>query len=333
MPHGRPTARTLIRRGTLAAGSAGLAMLGTAAFAAPAVAPAAAQVVRLQPAHLVSHSLRDHLVGTPEGRGSSRSSAASSSSVCWESSNWSGYAVASAAPSGSSCSFPSGSSDPSYSGSYTSVSATWTVPTVTSGSSGGLGLRSAFGSSYSAVWTGIDGFTNDDLIQAGTEENYSGGTASYGAWWEILPAAETTISSITVHPGDQVTVTIQKGGGTCGSDWEISLTDTTADSAGRGSPFSTCQAYSGPGASAEWIVEAPQVDGTQSTLADYKTATLGAPSVLQVNGSDVDLASGTGGEMVKSGLFSSSVISVPSQPDSAGDAFTCAYGSSQPAAP
>ncbi|HMK64045.1 MAG TPA: G1 family glutamic endopeptidase [Acidimicrobiales bacterium] len=259
-----------------------------------------------------------------EGTSSSQS-AARSSSVCWQSGNWSGYAVATAPPSGSSCSFPSSSSNPSYSGHYTSLSATWTVPTVTSGSS-----------TYSSVWTGIDGFTNDDLIQAGTSQDYISGKASYFAWWEILPAADTTISSIAVDPGDSVTVSITKetsaikSPATCSAgQWLITLTDNGSTSHSAQKEFATCQSYSGPATSAEYIVEAPEVNGSVATLADYASATLGAPSVLQVNGANVDLAAGTGGEMVQS----SKVVSVPSEPDSAGDAITCAYSSSQPAAP
>jgi hypothetical protein len=324
----------LIGRSALAAGSAGLVLTCAGSVAAPSLAPTAAQVLRLEPNQLISN-VRS---GAPSGRGSSSSKAAtSSSSVCWASSNWSGYAVASAAPSG--CSFPSAASDPSYSGSYSSVSATWTVPTVTSsGSSGrfGFGLRSS--STYSAVWTGIDGFNNDDLIQAGTEQDYSGSKASYAAWWEILPATETTVSSITVDPGDAITVSINHNSGNgCASStpWLISVTDATADNAHRGSPFTTCQSYSGPGASAEYVVEAPEVNGSIATLADYGSEAFGVPSTLTVNGSAVKLAAGTGGEMEQGGFFGfgASVVSVPSNPGPNGDDFDTAYGSKAPSAP
>jgi len=74
--------------------------------------------------------------------------------------NWSGYAL-------------SGST-------YTAVTGCWTVPTVTYTS----------GDTYSSDWIGIDGDNNDDLIQTGTEQDWSGGVegpAQYSAWWEILP--------------------------------------------------------------------------------------------------------------------------------------------------
>src|SRR6266508_2474298 len=73
------------------------------------------------------------------------------------SSNWSGY-IASG-------------------GTYTSVTGTWIVPTV-SATSGGA----------DATWVGIGGVTGTDLIQAGTQATVTGsGAVSYSAWTEILP--------------------------------------------------------------------------------------------------------------------------------------------------
>ena len=82
-------------------------------------------------------------------------------------------------------------------------------------------------------------------------------------WWEILPAAETPITTLTVVPGDTVTVTIEQVSGTT---WQILLADETTEAS-----FSTDQTYTGPGTSAEWIVEAPERGGEISTLAAYTT--------------------------------------------------------------
>lgn len=100
--------------------------------------------------------------------------------VGWESSNWSGYAETSSAP-------------------YTSVSGQWTVPTVT-GPNG----------SYSAAWIGIDGFTNDSLIQTGTEQDYSGGSGRYSAWWTTSSqnfAEQTITTGCTSNAAQQSGVT------------------------------------------------------------------------------------------------------------------------------
>ncbi|HEX4176003.1 MAG TPA: G1 family glutamic endopeptidase, partial [Acidimicrobiales bacterium] len=76
-------------------------------------------------------------------------------------------------------------------GTYTAVSASWIVPTVPS--SGSLKV--------SSTWIGIDGFNNQNLIQTGTEQDSFGGHTDYYAWWEILPASEQPISTITVSAG------------------------------------------------------------------------------------------------------------------------------------
>src|SRR5439155_3225782 len=109
-----------------------------------------------------------------------RVSAAATSNAGWASSNWSGYAKT---------------------GSYARASGAWVVPSIASS-------RKA---TYSSQWVGIDGFNNSNLIQTGTEADYYSGSAHYGAWWEILPAAETVIPSITVHPGDHMSGSVTKG--------------------------------------------------------------------------------------------------------------------------
>ncbi len=327
---------TSFGRFTVAAGAVWVALLVVSAMA-PSVAQATTALMQMQP---------DHSTGRTAPSGRSTGSSASTSSPCWASSNWSGYALSETTPAGLSCVPASGTA-------YTSVSATWTVPTVTGSSSsghggggGGFGGRDAISgrggggggssSTYSAVWTGIDGFSNDDLIQAGTEQDYADGAASYSAWWEILPAAETDIPSITVDPGDSITVTITKetssitSPASCSAGkWLITLSDNGSSSHAAQPEFATCQSYSGPGTSAEWIVEAPEVNGRIATLADYGSTTFGlSPSVLTVNGADTDLAAGNGGEMEQNG----EVVSVPSSPTD-GDAFSCAYGSTAPSPP
>jgi predicted secreted protein len=298
--------------------TAGVGVLGAGAWSAPVV-PALAGVIQNQPMHLLTHA-------------TGRSATTAASSSCWQSTNWSGYVVSTGG--GPGCVPASGVS-------YTSVSGTWTVPTVTGSAGGGGGLlgglvgTSIGNSTDSAIWTGIDGATDSNLIQAGTEQDVTNGVASYYAWWEILPAPETQISSITVQPGDSITVSIAKVSGT---SWSITLTDNGSAQHPGTHTFTTTQTYTGSGASAEWIVEAPLVGGQQSTLANYGSTVFDHGAV---NGQTVVLASGTGGEMVtQSGILgiggTTTAISVPSTPDTGsppGDGFACAYGSNQPAAP
>ena len=209
-------------------------------------------------------------------------------SAGWAASNWSGYAK---------------------SGSYSSATAQWIVPSVSASK----------GASYSSAWVGIDGFTNSSLIQTGTESDYYNGSAHYNAWWEILPAAETPISSITVHPGDTMTASIAKGSG---STWTITITD-----ASNGQSFTTQQSYSGPGASVEWIEEAPSVGGRVATLAHYSSPDTFDPGTA--NGGNPGLTANDAGVMIQQHRQ----VSTPSAPDSDTDGFNMAYGSTAPAPP
>ena len=158
------------------------------------------------------------------------------------STNWSGYVAGS--------------------GPYTAASGTFTVPALAPG---------APAQSLVSEWVGIDGAGSGlgSLVQAGVTE-LPDPTTSIGfdvfAWWEVLPANSQPIMTMTVNPGDEVSVTISQLSGT---SWEISLSDGT-----DGQGYTQDVTYNGPGASAEWIVEAP-TDGQsnqQLPLAPYSPA-------------------------------------------------------------
>lgn len=194
-----------------------------------------------------------------------------------QSSNWSGYAK-------------TGSG-------FTSAKATWTVPTVTVTS----------GNRYSSDWVGIDGFSNSNLIQTGTEQDSINGAAHYNAWWEILPAPETPIS-MTVRPGNSMTATITKGS----SGWTISIKNNST-----GASFSTTRSYSGPGTSVEYIQEAPEVNGTIAKPAKISKVTFAS---LLENGVNPNLTSSEEIELVQG----STVYYTPSAP-SGGNSFSDSY--------
>jgi hypothetical protein len=206
----------------------------------------------------------------------------------WASSNWSGYAKA---------------------GSYTKVTGAWVVPSVAASSK----------PTYASQWVGIDGFNNGRLIQTGTETDYYNGSAHYSAWWEILPAAETVIPSIAVHPRDHMTASIVKG---TGSSWTITIKNTTT-----GASYTTKRTYTGPGSSVEWIEEAPTVGGHQATLARYSSPDTFDPGTA--NGANPRLKAADGGVMIRRGVR----ISTPSVPDADTDGFNMAYGSTAPQPP
>lgn len=168
----------------------------------------------------------------------------------------------------------------------TAVSSTFTVPNAGELPPG-----------FSASWAGIGGYTTSDLIQAGVSENSAAGGellggGQYNAWYEILPASETPITggctgnvpSCTVDPGDRISVNISNAGG---NTWDISLTDT-----GNWS-WSTSLTYSSSESSAEWIQEAPSLDGAQSIPADVGTVSFGATSTYTEGGSTHTIAQGS----------------------------------------
>ena len=201
------------------------------------------------------------------------------------SSNWSGYAMGS--------------------GPFNYASGSFNVP----------GLDATPTETFMSEWVGIDGATNSDLIQAGVDVYYDPATGYMylSAWWEILPAAETLIS-MPVVPGDSMTVTV---GQVTGTEWSIEITNNST-----GQTFLTDQTYTGPGSSAEWIVEAPEVNGSIATLAAY------SPDVtftgIRLNGAETTIA-----DIVM--VQNNAQVSTPSAFTSSG--FTVAYGGSAPPPP
>jgi Peptidase A4 family/ell wall binding domain 2 (CWB2) len=203
------------------------------------------------------------------------------------SSNWSGYV--------------------STGNSYTSVTGTFTVPNLVSGTPT---------SDASTYWVGIDGANNTSLIQAGVLEYVDPSNTNLVyiyPWWEILPAGEVEITSVAVSAGDEVTVTIRV---VSGDLWGITLTNDT-----NGESFTTDQVYTGPETSAEWIVEAPSQNGSIVPLAPY------TPDVSFTNDEYAGVATGLDRYVIVQNGVQVSTPSVLS-----GDSFNVAYGSAEPSA-
>jgi hypothetical protein len=212
------------------------------------------------------------------------------------STNWAGYAVTPA------------------SGGITAVTSTFIVPT------GGL-----VPPGFAATWTGIGGFNTSDLIQAGVAESSLPSLPvlgdQYYAWYELLPNAETQLTgctgdaNCTVTPGDAVTVHIFQVGGT---QWTISVTD-----AGHWS-WTSNVSYQSSNSSAEWIHEAPTVEGLQSLLANTGTTSFGPTSTYVAGGQTLTIAQGNPTQIdLSPGLINEAT---PSALASDGQSFNvCAY--------
>jgi hypothetical protein len=141
-----------------------------------------------------------------------------------DSDNWSGYVVQ------------------GRTGTATSVSATWIVPSVLCSSQ----------NTYSAIWVGIDGTTDKTVEQVGTEQDCEDGRSFYGAWVELYPRPSRDVTNLNVSPGDTVSVSVGYDG-----QFTLMIVDETT-----GQQYQVTRAV--PGAkrqSAEWIVEAPYSKG------------------------------------------------------------------------
>lgn len=173
-------------------------------------------------------------------------------------------------------------------GTFTGVTATWTVPTVT-----------PTGTSADATWVGIGGATSTDLVQAGTQATVDHGVVTYSAWTETLPQASRPVP-LAVNAGDTITDSLTE---TSAGVWSITMTDLT-----NGGSYAGTVSYQSSASSAEWIQEAPSTGHgvvlldrfspvtftNAATVMNGTTATpaaAGAKAVTMVNSSGVHLAS------------------------------------------
>src|SRR5712691_11613597 len=162
--------------------------------------------------------------------------------VTSSSSNWSGYAASG--------------------GTFTSVTATWTVPTVSATSTGA-----------DATWVGIGGLTSNDLIQAGTQAMVDGsGSVEYTSWIEMLPQSSRTVP-LTVSAGYSVTVTIAQQSG---NDWLIAMKNNTT-----GGTYNVTVQYRSTNSSAEWVQEAPSVGRGLVSLDQFGTVQFSGGSAVR----------------------------------------------------
>ena len=190
-------------------------------------------------------------------------------------------------------------------GTYTGVGADWTVPQV----------PSTGNDTFSATWIGIDGTSSNSLIQTGTAQQSVAGYTDYYAWYELLPDAEVPINE-HVAPGDAIQASVVEAGT---NSWRVAIADST-----QSWTYSSLFSYSTPGASAEWVEEAPTVYGSVADLSDYGSATF---TGMGVTGSGA--ATSTYLPVYMDNVDASGVISWPDTYTGSGS-FTVHYGSPTP---
>jgi hypothetical protein len=204
---------------------------------------------------------------------------------------------------------------------FNSIGGQWTVPTATQHTAGQA--------EASSDWIGIGGgcidsgctATDSTLIQTGTEQDVSAtGQATYNAWYELVPAPELQITSITVSPGDRMSASISEVVSDSNA-WTITIKDLT-----NGQSFSTTVPYSSTHTTAEWIEETPLEIGTDAGFAALPNLSNPAFGSATTNGQSADLKSSEELDLIDS---NGNVIGAPSAPNSSADGFdACTWASS-----
>ncbi|MGA7834334.1 MAG: G1 family glutamic endopeptidase [Acidimicrobiales bacterium] len=205
---------------------------------------------------------------------------------------------------------------------FSTVSGSWTVPQVTCTSPSAL---------YASEWIGIDGDSDNYVIQDGTSTDCNGTTPVYSAWYEFYGdnnvnggyAVDLPSGSHPVAPGDVMTAEVSYIGGA----WDFTLDDTTAHWT-----FSTSAPEPSPPptqSSAEWIVEAPEEcnesgDCSESSLANFGTVTF-TNSSATANGTATSLVSPSG--VAEIDEPSTTILMLPGPLSNAGTAFTVTWKS------
>jgi Peptidase A4 family len=120
---------------------------------------------------------------------------------------------------------------------FSSVSASWTEPSVTCNSTNDL----------MAPWVGIDGYGSSSVEQTGVATDCSSGRPVYQGWYEMYPAAPVYYSN-AVSAGDHINASVTRSGTT----YTLVLSDTT-----KGWTKTTTRSGSNANSSAEVIIESP----------------------------------------------------------------------------
>ena len=199
--------------------------------------------------------------------------------------NWAGYAVSG--------------------GTYTSASATWTVPTV---------ANNGQTSSVAFTWVGIDGWANARLLRVGVQQgwNASSHIAYHHAFWGMGASVSAPFS---VSVGDSVYASLTQ---IASNRWSIYLADLNS-----GRKIVKTVVYTGPRQSADFIHSASGSGGLArtSSVSFYNARANGTAAFATFNSQATDLTAG------------GAILARPSYYNEAHNAFTVTDGPDRPAAP
>jgi hypothetical protein len=126
-----------------------------------------------------------------------------------------------------------------------SVYGEWFIPTITAIPNEPQDAQTV------GFWVGIDGFGNNQVLQAGSAATISGQSVDYWVWTEWYPLLPIRVMNFPIKPGDYLTVLVcafQPNHGFCSM---LNKTTNQAISIGITPPDNVTSI----GATAEWIVE------------------------------------------------------------------------------
>ena len=205
-------------------------------------------------------SINANVVHRANQRKGAPTAASSGSTLATESLNWSGFSLTAAgAP-------------------FREVVGLWVVPSLSNQ------FKSFTG--YESEWVGIDGNCDcNDLIQDGTEQDWTGGKPSYYAWVEFIPEPEVKINNFPVSPGDVIYAhsSIGKKNGVVTGFYYIANFNTrksvsTSLAIPKNTQFS--------GLTAEWIMERTEVNGSFSRPLPFYARAYMDNAIAYRNGSN-----------------------------------------------
>ncbi|MFL0198638.1 G1 family glutamic endopeptidase [Clostridium sp. WILCCON 0269] len=207
-----------------------------------------------------------------------------------QSSNWGGYIVT-----------------PTSDSSYTSVSGSWTIPSISATQQDAV----------AAQWIGLGGVSTTDLLQMGTIEEIQNGQPTAEVFWEQLPDVAQNVLSVPI--GSTINVSIAESSS---STWNLTFTANTPDGQTQTQTISTTldSSYDQEiGTSAEWISEDPSnTDGQLFPLANMGTVKYQS---AMVNGQALN-ASGNTVQPIAMVSSSGAIVISPSELGADGESFT-----------
>ena len=160
------------------------------------------------------------------------------------SNNWSGYAAADDL-----------NSPTPYS--VSEVYGTWIVPTI----------QNSGGDTSSSLWVGIDGYNSSTVEQIGTEHDFTGGAQQDYAWFEMYPGGSYVINGFPLNAGDVISASVIY----VGNDTFVMTLMNDTQNVSYTVPTQYTQSSTALRSSAEWVVEAPYLNGILP-LSDFVTA-------------------------------------------------------------